>query len=262
MSFTPRAQPKPPKKPSYLPLNSDQCESNGRPALSLQDLKQKLWTPVLFITLAIIAIILSISVVAFVEGRNGESERSRVRVSAPIMQFPMTTRTFLETPSFENLTTEAQISAAWGDYGLPSYGFITLSSPGKFNLPPNEDVVPGATNAYMISVYHQLHCLKALHVALLPVIVGAERGGAEDVAVHQSDENQAPGASHSGFEHNHIEHCLDYLRQAVMCAGDVTLEPPDQRPQEGKSPLQGWGVEHRCRSWEGIERWRGENGVI
>lgn len=96
----------------------------------------------------------------------------------------------------------------------------------------------------MISVYHQLHCLKALHVALLPTIRGIE----------PRDDD--------GFEHNHIEHCLDYLRQSVMCSGDTTLEPPDERPEKGKSPLQGWGVEHTCQSWEEIEQWRGGNGVL
>ncbi|KAL4861734.1 hypothetical protein BDV12DRAFT_203705 [Aspergillus spectabilis] len=161
---------------------------------------------------------------------------------------------FHETPAFENLTTEAQVSEAWGDYGVPSYGFITLSTPSRYNLPPNDNVVPGISNAYMVSVYHQLHCLKALHAALLPVITGGE------VSVH--DHVHERDSALAGFEHNHIEHCLDYLRQAVMCAGDVTLEPPDQRPESGKSPLQGWGVEHSCRSWEGIERWRGENGAV
>lgn len=43
---------------------------------------------------------------------------------------------------------------------------------------------------------------------------------------------------------SHYLHCIDYLRQAVMCAGDVALEPhaPTDGPDNG--PLDG--------GWNGI----------
>lgn len=43
----------------------------------------------------------------------------------------------------------------------------------------------------------------------------------------------------------HYFHCIDYIRQAVMCSGDVALEPhsendgPDNGPQDG-----GWNGIH------------------
>lgn len=32
---------------------------------------------------------------------------------------------------------------------------------------------------------------------------------------------------------SHRDHCLDYIRQAIMCAGDVTFEPLDEAGVHG-----------------------------
>lgn len=55
---------------------------------------------------------------------------------------------------------------------------------------------------------------------------------------------------------DHIGHCFDYLRQAIQCAGDMTLEtaiPNDD------GAVDGWGIEHQCRDWEEAYRWTEEN---
>ena len=52
-----------------------------------------------------------------------------------------------------------------------------------------------------------------------------------------------------------MEHCFDYLRQALMCAADMTLEPLRPTPK-GKMPgVNGWGVQHTCRDWEKVRSW-------
>ena len=43
----------------------------------------------------------------------------------------------------------------------------------------------------------------------------------------------------------HIQHCLDYLRQSLMCHGDTTLEPDDV----GINGAHGFGIQHVCKSW-------------
>ncbi|KAE8356756.1 hypothetical protein BDV28DRAFT_144878 [Aspergillus coremiiformis] len=214
-------------------------------AVSRSEARNKLWLPVLVIVLLVIFLVGSLTAVHF-ESPNPPSEKQKILSPAPEFQYVHIP--FLESPRFENRTTEEQVREAWGKYGLASYGFITVPDPEAYDLPPNENVVPGTRNTYMVSVYHQLHCLKVLHLALLPVMMHG--------ATVES------GATGDGFEHHHLEHCLDYLRQSVMCSGDVTLEPPDEHPEKGKSPLQGWGVRHVCRSWNEIEGWRRTVGVI
>lgn len=55
----------------------------------------------------------------------------------------------------------------------------------------------------------------------------------------------------------HIGHCFDYLRQALMCAGDMTLEGAILL-SDGKvssAGVDGWGVIHQCRSWDQAVSW-------
>lgn len=51
----------------------------------------------------------------------------------------------------------------------------------------------------------------------------------------------------------HRDHCLDYIRQAIMCAGDVTLEPLT------KSGINGMGAIHQCRDFNRIFSWAYEH---
>jgi len=72
------------------------------------------------------------------------------------------------------------------------------------------------------------------------------------------------------YRRMHIDHCIDQLRQAVMCHGDltpVTLKPVWAGGESGKHKrLQFLGQTermHTCRRWEDIREWvteRGEKG--
>lgn len=52
---------------------------------------------------------------------------------------------------------------------------------------------------------------------------------------------------------HHIYHCIDYIRQSIMCNGDPTLEKArtgdDGKPARG---VDGWGVGHECRNFDAI----------
>ncbi|KAF2399358.1 hypothetical protein EJ06DRAFT_478226 [Trichodelitschia bisporula] len=50
----------------------------------------------------------------------------------------------------------------------------------------------------------------------------------------------------------HLDHCFDYLRQAVMCSGDTALEKAMVVDGERRREVLGWGVEHECRDYEAI----------
>jgi hypothetical protein len=60
----------------------------------------------------------------------------------------------------------------------------------------------------------------------------------------------------------HAEHCFRYLRNAAECSFDMTLEPPDQNPVKGMSPLRGYGVEHQCRNRKQVLGWMRENAAV
>lgn len=50
-------------------------------------------------------------------------------------------------------------------------------------------------------------------------------------------------------QEGHIHHCFDYLRQALMCAGDMTVEWPREEDDGSRFAFDGWGVTHQCKSW-------------
>lgn len=48
-----------------------------------------------------------------------------------------------------------------------------------------------------------------------------------------------------GDYHSHYLHCVDYLRQGIMCSGDLAMEPHDQSDSDDNGPLDGsWNGHH------------------
>lgn len=95
---------------------------------------------------------------------------------------------------------------------------------------------------YDVSLFHQIHCLTHVRTYLYTM---------------QASLNQTN--PHSTYEillkpqEDHVEHCFDYLRQALMCAGDVTLEWPREEADGRRFAVDGWGVEHQCKSWVSVD---------
>lgn len=45
--------------------------------------------------------------------------------------------------------------------------------------------------------------------------------------------------------HTHYLHCVDYLRQGIMCSADLTMEPHEQTDADDNGPLDGsWNGHH------------------
>ncbi|KIW15642.1 hypothetical protein PV08_05691 [Exophiala spinifera] len=123
------------------------------------------------------------------------------------------------------------------------------------------------TTMYGVSAYHQLHCLymvrERVALTIPPEEVETYRGRLrEDYEMYgrAGDKKSNPyaatlnahGKQHMGSLH-HVFHCMDYLRQAIMCLADATLEHID----EGGAP--GWGDTHRCGNWDSLTKWSYEN---
>jgi hypothetical protein len=55
----------------------------------------------------------------------------------------------------------------------------------------------------------------------------------------------------------HIDHCIDMLRQSVMCSSDVTPIPYAWYPQY-QEVLPMTGITHTCRDFDAIRDWARE----
>ncbi|KAG1882216.1 hypothetical protein F4604DRAFT_1577633 [Suillus subluteus] len=78
-----------------------------------------------------------------------------------------------------------------------------------------------------VSMFHQIHCLQMIRLALI--------NGPND---------------HSG-------HCLNFLRQAILCNSDTTLDPVYTNGSTAGS--DGLGVTHICRDWSQLYAYIEEN---
>jgi len=85
-----------------------------------------------------------------------------------------------------------------------------------------------------VAMYHQMHCLDMLRVE---IVRAGERSDDDDWV-------------------RHMHHCMSYLRQAILCAADVTLEHEVGHTQDVG---QGLGVTHVCRDWSKVYKFTDDN---
>ncbi|KAL3467935.1 hypothetical protein BJX64DRAFT_282824 [Aspergillus heterothallicus] len=108
------------------------------------------------------------------------------------------------------------------------------------------------------AVYHQLHCLDSIRrgywalqqhqSTLLPVAKAKQ---------NDSNNNESAGSTPwaSPTAHPvHVRHCIELLRQALMCNADLTVEVKN----ESLGGVTGFGTEHQCLSWADLSEWISE----
>lgn len=118
-------------------------------------------------------------------------------------------------------------------------GFIMLDSSGTAQRYTGDVVELPRVRA--VSVFHQLHCLNELRLGYCS----------------KSDSTSMQGRGSPDHHHSsaHARHCFDYLRQALICASDTTLERL-QSDSRGELPsVNGWGTLHQCRNHEEVFEW-------
>lgn len=99
----------------------------------------------------------------------------------------------------------------WATTQVDGGGFLRMGSPRR---------------GFAVTMFHELHCLRLMRYAL-------NGGGQYDTGTK-----------------GHMQHCLNYLRQEILCASDVTLEPADILDRDYE--VQRFGSVHVCRNWEAL----------
>lgn len=163
--------------------------------------------------------------------------------TTPVPQHLITfEKTLFASPS----TPEADV--AWGnDLSPPGDGFVLIPNPSSYSLPPGVALDSASASAgiegeiYDISVFHQLHCLNHVRTFLFTLKAGMEYNTTqqtyENLLKHQED---------------HVYHCFDYIRQALMCNADLTVEWPKTEADGRRIAVDGWGVQHQCKNWVSV----------
>jgi len=138
-----------------------------------------------------------------------------VQVSSQIRQTYQYNRTFAEPPSVAT-------DQAW-DEMFPLYG-------GFFQHPKFAPQRSG------LAVFHQLHCLNGIRQGYWSM---------------KESRNHERAESHQHVPDPHIRHCIDYLRQSLMCHTDTNIEPVI----EDLHGVKGFGTEHQCRDFNRAKEW-------
>ncbi|KAI0890173.1 uncharacterized protein GGS22DRAFT_183520 [Annulohypoxylon maeteangense] len=162
---------------------------------------------------------------------------------SPVPKFPRKTYTFLPNPQYiqENMLFDEHATLHtlhnWIPLSADARGYIHLPTYTSYpTLPPPFTVAINRTSegpAYMMSVFHQLHCLSYLISHFQAGYGGVKLE--EEVAHHSA-------------------HCFDYIRQSIMCAADTNLEGETEAGP-------GWGSPHECVDYDAVLAWANEHGA-
>jgi hypothetical protein len=93
---------------------------------------------------------------------------------------------------------------------------------------------------YSIAVFHELHCL--MHIS--------------SYVDHLVMQIRNRGFTLDEGDLGHNDHCFNYIRNALICCGDTTLEGQSQAKMfEHIAGTDGTGAVHNCRNYDEISAW-------
>ncbi|WPB01030.1 uncharacterized protein RHO25_005650 [Cercospora beticola] len=143
--------------------------------------------------------------------------------------------------------SEGDVDARWDALGVDSGHFLVPVSEGdKYGFDKSrhvimpEEVVGQESYIVSLDVMHHLHCLDTLRIALW----------------YNREwylENTNEHASHA-VHVAHTNHCLDALRERIMCLSDVTFIPSIWIDREGWI-LPDFEREHKCHNFDAVRDW-------
>ncbi|KAK1991604.1 hypothetical protein LX36DRAFT_590141 [Colletotrichum falcatum] len=154
-----------------------------------------------------------------------------------------TPRIFEMDPDYAMPPSES-VNEAWSSLMPKRGGFFTRPA-----------ISPGES---CFAVFHQLHCLDMLRLALYELHPDAKD-------YERNSSRHSPNPKHKGrststdanhsYNIYHVGHCFDLLRQAIMCRPDLTAEPIDRT----SGGVTGFGTEHQCANWTQLMGWMAAN---
>jgi len=173
--------------------------------------------------------------------------RPLVRAQEMFPNFPLRLVTFERDDSFGKSSPEDP-NSAWETILPEGKGAIEVPDPKQWHLEGGYPVSNGTSSTselYGLSMFHQLHCLATLKSEFAKFVKNSP--GETHIAGRDED-----GRDEGIIGPEHLEHCFDYLRQAIMCAGDLTLEKAIVKDGVPIASVDGWGVVHQCQDWKAM----------
>ncbi|KAL8701607.1 MAG: hypothetical protein Q9201_004815 [Fulgogasparrea decipioides] len=135
-----------------------------------------------------------------------------------------------------------EVESAW--YDIMKYGLISVTAEDIIRIGHNltavqyPDSVGGGYLATAMGT-HALHCLHYIwqdhYIDVLPDV-------------------QAQKANITEMYGRHYEHCVDYIRQSLMCKFDTTIMPFNW-VLDHQNPTPNGNTIHKCINWDHMQDW-------
>ncbi|KAK2871713.1 hypothetical protein FQN49_002898 [Arthroderma sp. PD_2] len=147
-------------------------------------------------------------------------------------------------------------NALWDELYAHEQSHITAD---EARLLPNRTTAelpyPGSGYLIVLNVFHNLHCLDSFRKALYYFVDPAWNITVNPHTLHPNDPD-AGLKDFGGHDTNvmHLDHCIDSLRQGVLCESDVTptvFQWSDKRNDVAPRAT----VLHQCRDFKAIKEW-------
>ena len=103
-----------------------------------------------------------------------------------------------------------------------------------------------------VAAYHQIHCLHGLRIAYYSRVNEIHKLQHKHELVNHYIETMG-----ANLHLYHLDHCFEYLRQALICSADSNLEDLEV-DETGKAIAPGWGTKRVCRNFEQLGEWSRE----
>ncbi|KAJ6595561.1 hypothetical protein DFH09DRAFT_1357509 [Mycena vulgaris] len=135
----------------------------------------------------------------------------------------------------------------WSD--LYNFGISRITKEEAARLPNKTHAIPGDDGHYIaeLDVFHTLHCLNKVRMALDPDYYSDWR--------ISTTNNWIPSQKNAT---EHVSHCVNWIRQSVMCAGDTSVIVWQWEKSMNASIVKG-NVAHTCRKFDRLQDWGKEH---
>ncbi|KAJ7449171.1 hypothetical protein FB451DRAFT_753621 [Mycena latifolia] len=132
---------------------------------------------------------------------------------------------------------------------LYNFGISRITKDEAARLPNKTHAIPGDDGHYIaeLDVFHNLHCLNKVRMALDPDYYPDWR--------ISTTNNWIPSQKNAT---EHVSHCIDWIRQSIMCNGDTSVIVWQWSPFMNASIVKG-NVAHTCRKFDKLQDWGKEH---
>ena len=155
------------------------------------------------------------------------------------------------------------IDASWAELLQYEYPAITREeialNPSLFYESGKDKHPTTGKYHFALDVFHNLHCLNAVRMELDKDYYGHHDHGHVGRRAEHGHGSDAPQQHQSAWEaasRDHIDHCMNHIRQSLQCRPDLSPAAMHVFADfDGSKYFLGNAEKHTCYDWESIMQW-------